>query len=66
MAEMNHYRAVALAEGFEDGTEDEVLAAWQYIWDHGLWRSMQGWFGRQVYSMVMEGLISADRLGEVA
>lgn len=28
--QMSNYRAVALAEGFEDGDEEEVIEAWQY------------------------------------
>lgn len=56
---MDNYRAVALVEGFEEGSEDEVLEAWQYIWDHGLWRGLQGFFGRQVHAMVEAGLINA-------
>ena len=27
------YRAVGLAEGFEEGTEEEVIEAWQYLHD---------------------------------
>jgi hypothetical protein len=55
--EMSNYRAVALAEGFEDGSEDEVQAAWQAIYDRGLYRSLQGFFGRNVAAMLESGYI---------
>lgn len=56
---LNSFTAVGLAEGFEEGTEDEVMCAWQYIWDRGLWRSLQGFFGRAVHSLLEQGLIEA-------
>lgn len=45
------YKATAYAEGFcegENATEVEQLCAWQYISDTGLWKSLQGYFGRNV------------------
>ena len=57
---LNSYLATAYAEGFCEGegaTRDEQIAAWQYIWDKGLWKSLQGFFGRTVHSLVEQGII---------
>ena len=54
---MDSYRAVALAEGFEDGTEEEILSAWQYLVDTGLAWSLQGWFGRTASALINAGYI---------
>ena len=55
---MEIYRAVALAEGFEEGTEEEELEAWQKLHDSGMAYRLQGWFGRQCQSMIENGLIN--------
>ena len=54
---MDNYTAVGLAEGFIEGSEEEVIAAWQYIWDKGLWKGLQGFFGRTVHSLLESGVI---------
>lgn len=54
---MDAYRAVGLAEGFESGTEQEQLEAWQYLVDSGLAYRLQGWFGRTAESLIEAGLI---------
>ncbi len=57
---LNSYKAIAFAEGFCEGegaTEKEQLIAWQYIWDKGIWRNLQGWFGRTVHGLIESGLI---------
>ena len=56
---LNSYRAVALAEGFEEGSQDEVIQAWQYLHDSGLAYQLQGWFGRRATSLIEEGIINA-------
>ena len=56
---LNSYRAVALAEGFEEGSQDEVIQAWQYFHDSGLAYQLQGWFGRTATSLIEEGIINA-------
>jgi len=56
---MDNYRAVALAEGFEEGTEEEVQEAWQYLVNTGLIWQLQGWFGRTAASMIEGGYIDA-------
>ena len=55
---MDSYRAVALAEGFEEGSHDEIVQAWQYLHDSGLAYKLQGWFGRTVQHLIEEGLIN--------
>jgi hypothetical protein len=52
------YTAVGLAEGFiESNSEEEVIAAWQYIYDNDLWQGLQGWFGRTVNDLLKQGII---------
>ena len=54
---MDSYRAVGLAEGFEEGTDEERIEAWQHLVDTGLAWSLQGWFGRQAVAMIEAGII---------
>lgn len=54
---MNNYRAVALAEGFEDGTDNERIEAWQHLVDTGLAWSLQGCFGRTAKELIERGII---------
>jgi hypothetical protein len=51
---MNPFDAVLLPE---DATETEQLAAWQYISDTGLWRHLEGWYGRRVSDLIDDGII---------
>lgn len=53
---MDSYRAVALAEGFEEGTEEEIIDSWQYLIDTGLAWTLQGSFGRTAKSLIEEGI----------
>jgi hypothetical protein len=54
---MDNYKAVGLAEGFEEGTEEEVIEAWQYLVDTGLVWKLQGIFGRQAAALIEAGII---------
>ena len=58
MREMTSYLATGLAEGFEEGTEEEVIAAWQYLHDTRLAYKLQGWFGRTVSDLIERGIIN--------
>lgn len=58
--ELDHYKACAYAEGFNEGenaTREEALCAWQYIRDTEIWRHLQGFYGRTVYDLLKAGLI---------
>ena len=58
---MNNYRAVGLAEGFEEGTELDRIAAWQHLVDTGLAWRLQGSFGRTATHLIRAGVISPAR-----
>lgn len=52
------YRAIALAEGLEEGTETQVLWAWQWLSDHQeVTNQLQGWFARHVAELRSMGRI---------
>jgi len=54
---MDTYKAVAIAEGFEEPeNEQEVIEAWQYLIDTGLAWQLQGFFGRTAQSLIDEGI----------
>ena len=57
MDNLTDYMAVGLAEGFEEGTEEQVIKAWQYLHDTGLAYKLQGWFGRTAQSLIEQGVI---------
>ncbi len=49
---------VGLAEGFEEGTEEQIIEAWQYLHNTGLAYELQGWFGRTAQSLLEQGIIN--------
>lgn len=53
------YEAVSIAEGFCDfqPTEEQVVAAWQYLHDTRTAYQLQGWFGRQAQDLLQAGII---------
>lgn len=52
------FDAVGLAEGFiEAESEEQVIAAWQYLHDTGVAYQLQGWFGRTARYLLSEGVI---------
>jgi len=56
--ELTPYLAVGYAEGFEQADSDEqVLAAWQYIYDKCIYHTLQGFFGRTIARMLVSGEI---------
>ena len=54
---MTSYKAVGLAEGFEEGTEEQIIEAWQYLHNTGLAYKLQGWVGRTAQQLIQEGVI---------
>ena len=54
---LDSYTAVGLCEGFIDGTENEVIEAWQYLHDTRRAYSLQGWFGRTARQLIEQGII---------
>lgn len=58
---MTHFHACECAEGFgsgENASRDEQIAAWQYIYDTGMWKALQGFYGRTLRAMIDQGLIN--------
>jgi hypothetical protein len=55
---MKNFDAVGLAEGWIEGSEEEILEAWQHLVDTGLAWSLQGWFGRTACHLIEQGLIA--------
>ncbi len=58
---LDHYMACAIVEGFCEGegaSEKERLIAWQYIADTGLWKKLQGFYGRNVHALLEANLIT--------
>jgi len=59
MENMDNYTAVGLAEGFiEAESEEQIIAAWQYLHDTRLGYRLQGWFGRTLRDLIEDGIIS--------
>ena len=54
---MDNYTAVMIAEGAEEATEEEQVAAWQYLVDTGLAWKLQGWYGRTARALIAAGII---------
>lgn len=57
---MTPYLACAFAEGFcegEDADPESQLIAWQYIKDTGIWKNLQGFYGRTVHALLEAGEI---------
>tara|TARA_R100000908_G_C3667713_1_gene92015 strand:- start:288 stop:458 length:171 start_codon:yes stop_codon:yes gene_type:complete len=55
---MTTYDAIGIAEGFvEAESEEQVIEAWQYIYDKKLHLGLQGWFGRTVSYLLKQGII---------
>jgi len=62
MTILSSYDAVGLAEGFIEGTEEEVIEAWQYLVNTGLAWQLQGWFGRTASDLIDAGIINQPQL----
>ena len=62
MTILSSYNAIGLAEGFVEGTEEEVIEAWQYLVNTGLAWQLQGWFGRTASDLIDAGIINQPQL----
>jgi hypothetical protein len=50
--------AVGIAEGtIEVDSEEQLIAAWQYLVDSGLVWQLQGWFGRTAAQLIEDGIL---------
>lgn len=57
---MTSFDAIGIAEGFiQPESEDQVIAAWQYLVNTGLAWQLQGWFGRTAQALIEQGIIDA-------
>ena len=57
-AHITKYRAIGLAEGLQQGSEAEVLWAWQWLSDHPeVTNRLQEWFSRRVAELKEMGRI---------
>ena len=57
-AHIAEYRAIGLAEGLQQGSEAEVLRAWQWLSDHPeVTNQLQEWFSRRVAELKEMGHI---------
>ncbi len=57
---MDNYRAVGIAEGFEEAeSEDQFIEAWQHLVDTGLAWTLQGSFGRTAQALINQGIINS-------
>ena len=53
--------AVGIAEGFEEAeSEEQVIEAWQHIYDNKLHLTLQGWFGRTLEHLIDAGYINTE------
>ena len=53
--------ATGIAEGFEKSDNaDMILESWAYIGQSGLYRTLQGWFGRRLNMYVSYGVLTED------
>jgi hypothetical protein len=52
---MNTFEATMIAEGVNEASEEEYLAAWQHLIDTGTCWSLQGWFGRMAMALIESG-----------
>ncbi|MBC8302161.1 MAG: hypothetical protein H8E55_41145 [Pelagibacterales bacterium] len=56
---MTRYMAVGIAEGFEEAeSKEQIIEAWQFIYDNNIHHSLQGWFGRNLQELINSGYIN--------
>jgi hypothetical protein len=56
----SHYSATMIAEGVEQAdSEEQYIAAWQYLIDTGWAWQLQGSFGRTAMALINDGICEA-------
>jgi hypothetical protein len=55
---MDNMRAIDLAEGMVEGTEEEIIEAWQHLHDTRLAYQLQGFYGRTCSQLIANGVIN--------
>ena len=58
---MTTIRAVDIIDGFEQGTAQDLIHAYQFLIDNGSVWSMQGRYGRQAKHLIEVGLCTAPQ-----
>lgn len=55
---MTTYEACACVEGFdgEEHSQEEIIAAWQFLIDTGACWTLQGWYGRTAHDLIENGI----------
>lgn len=61
--EMTLYKAVRFIEHFNERLfgELEYLTSWQYIADTNAWTFLQGWYYRQMWTLINQNLIDKPK-----
>ena len=66
---MSVYEACSIAEGFnggEDATNEQKVAAWQFLINTGAVDTLQGWFGRTAASLIEQGICKPRQIEAAA
>ena len=59
--EMTTMRAIDIADGFEECTDEEFIQAYQHLIDTGALRSLQGRYSRQAQRLIDGGLCTTSQ-----
>ena len=59
---MTAIRATNLIDGFEEGSEQDLINAYQFLIDTGLVWSLQGRYGRTALRLIDQGLCEPSSL----
>jgi hypothetical protein len=51
-------QAIDIIEGVVEADEEKTIEAWQTIYDTGLYRHLQGHYGRTVERMLADGTLT--------
>ena len=60
--EMTAIRATNLIDGFEEGSEQDLINAYQFLIDTGLVWSLQGRYGRTALQLIDQGICEPNSL----